>query len=249
MAIYMEGTAAPLNRRERKAVVLLSGGVDSATTLAIAKTQGFETYALTVRYGQRHGAEVAAAQRVAQQMGVSEHAIVDVDLARFGGSALTDDIPVPKDRTPDDIDRDIPTTYVPARNTVFLSLALGWAETLGASDIFIGANALDYSGYPDCRPEYIAAFERMANLATKGGVEGRMHLKIHIPLIKMSKKEIVKKGLDLGVDFTLTMSCYDPSATGEACGQCDACLLRLKGFQEAGVKDPAGYRAATEPRQ
>ena len=227
----------------RKAVVLLSGGMDSATTAAIAKAEGFELYALSFAYGQRHETEIAAAERVAEALDVKEHQLVEFDLRRFGGSALTDDIDVPKHRSLDDIGLDIPVTYVPARNTIFLSFALGWAEVLGASDIFIGVNALDYSGYPDCRPEYIAAFEQMANLATKAGVEGAMHLKIHTPLVSMTKKEIVEKGLQLDLDFGLTVSCYDPSERGEACGRCDACQLRLKGFAEAGVKDPAPYRA------
>lgn len=234
---------APLNSRAPRAVVLLSGGVDSATALALAKDKGFETYALTVRYGQRHAIEVEAASRVAQHLGVREHRVVDVDLAGFGGSALTGDLVVPKDRSPGEMGSDIPPTYVPARNTVFLSLALAWAETLGAADIFIGANALDYSGYPDCRPEYIEAFERMASLATKQAVEGRSRVKIHAPLMKLTKKQIIELGLALGVDYGLTMSCYDPTPSGEACGRCDACLLRLKGFREVGVTDPVPYQS------
>lgn len=212
-----------------RAVVLLSGGLDSATTLAIAKSQGFACYALSFRYGQRHAAELDAARRVAKHVGTAQHVILDIDLRQFGGSALTSDIAVPKDRTPD---ASIPVTYVPARNTIFLSFALAWAEVLGAQDIFIGVNALDYSGYPDCRPEYIAAYQRMADLATKAGVEGS-RLKIHTPLIRMTKAEIIRKGLELGVDFDLTLSCYDPSPAGEPCGHCDACRLRAKGFAEA----------------
>jgi 7-cyano-7-deazaguanine synthase len=223
-----------------KAVVLLSGGVDSATTLAIARAEGFETYALTLRYGQRHQREVEAARRVAQHLGVARHLVADLDLRVFGGSALTDDWPVPKDRSDQEIGAGIPTTYVPARNTVFLSLALAWAEVLGAQDIFIGVNALDYSGYPDCRPEYLEAYQRMADLATKAGVEGRQRLTIRAPLIRLSKREIVQRGLALGLDYGLTWSCYDP--VGDlACGRCDACRLRLKGFAEAGVRDPIPY--------
>jgi 7-cyano-7-deazaguanine synthase len=227
-----------------RAVVLLSGGVDSATTLAIARQQGFEAYALTFRYGQRHAIEIEAARRVAAACPVARHEIVEFDLRRFGGSALTDHIPVPKDRSPDAMGREIPITYVPARNTIFLSFALAWAEVLAAADIFVGVNALDYSGYPDCRPEYIAAFETMSNLATKAGVEGRQPLRIHTPLIALSKHEIIRTGLSLGVDYALTASCYDPSPAGEACGRCDACVLRLKGFAEAGVGDPIRYRGA-----
>jgi len=224
----------------KRAVILLSGGLDSATTLAIAKSRGFECYALSFRYGQRHAAELDAARRVATALGAVEHKILDIDLRAFGGSALTDDIPVPKDR---DVvvgaqhaaplrSNDIPVTYVPARNTIFLSFALGWAEVLGARDIFIGVNALDYSGYPDCRPEYIAAFQQMADLATKAGVEGSK-LRIHAPLIQLTKAQIIRKGRELGVDFDLTLSCYDPSPAGEPCGHCDACQLRAKGFAEA----------------
>ncbi|OPY79204.1 MAG: 7-cyano-7-deazaguanine synthase [Syntrophorhabdus sp. PtaU1.Bin058] len=223
-----------------KAVVLLSGGLDSTTTLAMALQQGFEAYALTFRYGQRHEAEVKAAERVATFFNVVRHITIDIDLRRFGGSALTDNIPVPKGRESVEIAHDIPVTYVPARNTVFLSLALAWAETLGAYDIFIGVNALDYSGYPDCRPEYIQAFEKMANLATKAGVEGK-HFTIHTPLINMTKAEIIKKGHELGVDFSITSTCYDPSPDGRPCGQCDACILRQKGFAEGGLKDPLLY--------
>jgi len=212
-----------------RAVILLSGGLDSATTLAIAKREGFDCYALSFRYGQRHAAELDAARRVAKSLGAAKHVILDIDLREFGGSALTDDIAVPKDRTPDS---SIPVTYVPARNTIFLSFALAWAEVLGAQDIFIGVNALDYSGYPDCRPEYIAAFQQLADLATKAGVEGS-RLRIHAPLIRMTKAEIIRKGTELGVDFDLTLSCYDPSPAGKPCGRCDACQLRAKGFAEA----------------
>ncbi|OGP51021.1 MAG: 7-cyano-7-deazaguanine synthase QueC [Deltaproteobacteria bacterium RBG_13_43_22] len=224
-----------------KAIVLLSGGLDSSTTLAVAKKQGYELYALTFRYGQRHQWEIEAAGRIAGHFQVTEHRIFDVDLSRFGGSALTADIEVPKDRDLEEIPRDIPITYVPARNTIFLSLALAWAEVLGARDIFIGVNALDYSGYPDCRPEFIEAFERTADLGTRAGVEGKK-IKIHTPLIHLNKAQIIKKGLELGVDFSLTSTCYDPSFKGEACGKCDACLLRLKGFAEAGIRDPGKYR-------
>ena len=224
------------------AVILLSGGLDSTTTLAIARNQGYEAYALTFRYGQRHQVELEAAQKIARYFEVAKHVVVDIDLRLFGGSALTDDIEVPKGRSQEEMGGNIPITYVPARNTIFLSFALAWAETLGAQDIFMGVNALDYSGYPDCRPEYIEAFERMANLATKAGVEGRQKLKIHTPLIKMTKAQIIKIGLELGADYTLTHSCYDPSETGEPCGQCDSCQLRLKGFREAGVEDPVKYR-------
>lgn len=224
----------------RKAVVLLSGGVDSTTTLAIARNEGFEAYALTFRYGQRHTCEIDAAREVARYIGVARHVILDIDLRSFGGSALTDDIEVPKGRELSDIAGNIPVTYVPARNTIFLSFALAFAETLGAQDIFIGVNALDYSGYPDCRPEYIAAFEHMANLATKAGVEGRA-LRIHAPLIAMTKAEIIRTGIRLGVDYSLTTTCYDPSDDGKACGRCDACQLRLEGFRQAGVDDPVPY--------
>jgi 7-cyano-7-deazaguanine synthase len=225
-----------------KAVVLLSGGLDSTTTLAIAQQEGFEVYALSFRYGQRHSAELAAATRIAERFGVAQHVISDIDLRVFGGSALTSDIAVPKDRPIGAMGEGIPITYVPARNTIFLSFALAWAETLGASDIFLGVNFLDYSGYPDCRPEYIAAYERMANLATKAGVEGQQHLTIHTPLIELTKAQIIAHGLALGVDYSMTLTCYDPSPTGEACGHCDACLLRLKGFAEAGLADPARYQ-------
>jgi 7-cyano-7-deazaguanine synthase len=211
--------------------------------LAIAKAEGFEPYALSFRYGQRHAFELEAARRIAHQMGAIQHVVVDIDLRLFGGSALTSEIPVPKGRSLEDMGAGIPVTYVPARNTIFLSFALAWAEVLGASDVFIGVNALDYSGYPDCRPEYIAAFEEMANRATKAAVEGGQYLHIHSPLIRLSKAQIIRRGLELGVDYSLTSSCYDPSATGEACGRCDSCLLRLKGFAEAGAVDPIHYRA------
>lgn len=226
--------------KKPRVVVLLSGGLDSSTLLAVVKSEDFEAYALSFRYGQRHDSEIGAARRIAAALGVADHTIVDIDLRRFGGSALTDAIPVPKGRDADEIARDIPVTYVPARNTIFLSFALAWAEVLGSTDIFIGVNALDYSGYPDCRPEYIEAFEGMANLATKAGVEGR-RLKIHAPLIRLSKAEIIRKGLELGVDYSLTSTCYDPSVDGKACGTCDACLLRLKGFRELGIPDPVRY--------
>ena len=223
------------------AVVLLSGGADSATVAAIARAEGFEVCALSVRYGQRHAAELDAAARVAQALGIERRLVVDVDLRAIGGSALTADLAVPRDRRADEMGADIPATYVPARNTILLSLALAWAEVLGASDIFIGANALDYSGYPDCRPEYLRAFETLANLATRAGVEGR-RLAIHAPLLHLTKAEIVRRGTELGVDYALTVSCYDPSRDGAACGRCDACLLRRKGFEQSGVPDPTRYR-------
>ncbi len=222
----------------KPAVVLLSGGLDSATVLAIAKSEGYAPYALSFSYGQRHAWELEAAQRVAASLGVVEHRIASIDLRVFGGSALTADLPVPKDRDLSEMARGIPITYVPARNTIFLSFALAWAEVLGANHIFLGVNALDYSGYPDCRPEFIAAFETMANLATKAAVEGRQPLTIHTPLIAMTKAQIIVKGLELGVDYALTSSCYDPSPTGAPCGQCDSCLLRQKGFREIGFEDP-----------
>jgi 7-cyano-7-deazaguanine synthase len=229
------------------AVVLLSGGLDSTTVLAIAKSEGFAVHALTFRYGQRHSIEIDAARRIAGREGVSEHHIVDIDLTVFGGSALTADIPVPKDRdlAPSAADgKEIPITYVPARNTIFLSYAVALAEVTGASNIFIGVNALDYSGYPDCRPEYIRAFEKMANLATRAGVEGTTRLLIRTPLISLSKAAIITLGISLGVDYSQTTSCYDPAPGGEACGRCDACQLRLKGFTEAGVEDPIPYATA-----
>jgi 7-cyano-7-deazaguanine synthase len=225
-----------------QAVVLLSGGLDSTTTLAIAKAQGFLPHAMTFRYGQRHEFEINAARRIAQAMGVSDHIVVDIDLRQLGGSALTSDIPVPKDRGLDEMDEGIPVTYVPARNTVFLSFALAWAEVLGAVDIFLGVNAVDYSGYPDCRPEYLQAFEKMANLATKMSTESGQTLRIHAPLIHWKKSEIIGRGLELGVDYGLTSTCYDPAPEGEACGRCDACQLRRKGFQEAGLVDPIRYQ-------
>jgi 7-cyano-7-deazaguanine synthase len=223
---------------ERQAVVLLSGGLDSSTVLAIAKSQGFECSALSFRYGQRHYVELDRASEVAECMGVARHVVVDFDLRQFGGSALTSDIDVPKERSTAEMSRGIPITYVPARNTIFLSFALAWAETLGSSDIFIGVNALDYSGYPDCRAEYIRAYEQMANLATKAGVEGTQRLKIHTPLISLTKAQIIKTGLDLGVDFAITSSCYDPAFDGMPCGSCDSCQLRAKGFAEIGIADP-----------
>ncbi len=227
----------------RKAVVLLSGGLDSTTTLAIAGSEGYELYAISFRYGQRHVVELESAKRIAARMGVQKHVIVDIDLRQFGGSALTDDIEVPKGRSAEAISSGIPITYVPARNTIFLSFALGWAETLGSQDIFIGVNALDYSGYPDCRPEFIAAYERMANLATKAGVEGRQRLKIHTPLIELRKAQIIARGLALGIDYGMTSSCYDPGPAGEPCGSCDSCVLRAKGFGELGAVDPLLKRA------
>lgn len=223
---------------KKKAVVLLSGGLDSTTALAIAKEHGFQPYALSFRYGQRHGVELQFAARVAAAMCVVEHLIVDIDLRCFGGSALTDDIPVPKDRDADEMGAGIPLTYVPARNTIFLSFALARAETLGASDIFIGVNALDYSGYPDCRPEYVAAYENMASLATRAAVEGHRRLKIHTPLMTLTKSEIICRGTALGVDYALTSSCYDPAEDGRPCRRCDSCRLRAKGFSEAGIADP-----------
>jgi 7-cyano-7-deazaguanine synthase len=230
----------------KKAVVLLSGGLDSTTVLAIAKSDGFAPHALSFRYGQRHETELAAAARVASAIGATEHVIADVNLNVFGGSALTAQIDVPKQRTDAEMSRGIPITYVPARNTVFLSIALAWAEVLGADDIFVGVNALDYSGYPDCRPEYISAFEQMANLATKAAVEGRQRIQIHAPLIELSKAQIIQRGLALGVDYGMTHSCYDPDSEGRACGSCDSCLLRLKGFREAGVPDPTTYQERLE---
>tara|TARA_B100000315_G_scaffold12567_1_gene11903 strand:+ start:23156 stop:23839 length:684 start_codon:yes stop_codon:yes gene_type:complete len=224
-----------------KAVVLLSGGIDSATTLAISKNEGYITYAISFDYGQRHSIELEKAAKTAELLKAEKHVVMDIDLRKFGGSALTDSIPVPKNRNEKDISHDIPPTYVPARNTIFLSLALGWAESIEAEDIFIGVNAIDYSGYPDCRPEYIEAFQKMASLATKAGVEGKSKIKIHTPLINMGKAEIIKKGASLGVDFSLTHSCYDPLSSGNPCGRCDSCLLRLKGFRDASLKDPLEY--------
>jgi len=228
----------------KKAVALLSGGLDSATVLAIAKSQGYELYALSFSYGQRHIFELEAARRVAASIGVACHRIAKIDLRVFGGSALTGDLDVPKWRSTDEMARGIPITYVPARNTIFLSFALAWAEVLGSRDIFIGVNALDYSGYPDCRSVFIEAFEKMANLATKAGVEGSQKLSIHTPLIALAKAEIVRRGIELGVDYGLTSSCYDPSRTGVPCGGCDSCLLRQRGFQENGIEDPLRYGPA-----
>src|SRR5215813_2243249 len=227
---------------KKNAVVLLSGGLDSTTTLAIALADGYEAYALSFDYGQRHQIETKAAHRVANLLGAKEHRVAKIDLRVFGCSALTDDIAVPKERSDNEIGHGIPTTYVPARNTIFLAYALAWAEVIPANDIFIGVNAIDYSGYPDCRPEFIEAFENLANVGTKAGVEGR-RFRIHTPLIKLSKAEIIRKGVELGVHFSLTHSCYDPTDEGLACGECDSCLLRLKGFREAGFKDPIGYPA------
>ncbi len=233
----------PLADPHRAAVVLVSGGLDSATALAIARRDGFRVHALSFDYGQRHRQELAAAAHVARALGAAAHKVVAVDLRAIGGSALTDDLAVPQDRPADEMARGIPITYVPARNTVFLAVALGWAETLGAFDLFVGVNALDYSGYPDCRPEYLEAFERLANLATKAGVEGAGRFRIHAPLLRMTKAEIIRTGLGLGVDYGLTHSCYDPDPAGDACGRCDSCALRLKGFREAGAADPVRYRA------
>ena len=225
----------------KKAVILLSGGLDSSTTLAIAKNSGFKLFGLTFRYGQRHKFEIISAQKIAQAYNLADHKITEIDLRTFGGSALTDDLDVPKDRNNGTMNEFIPITYVPARNTIFLSFALAWAEVLGANDIFLGVNSMDYSGYPDCRPEYIQSFTSMANLATKAVVEGKQSIKIQTPLINMTKKEIIKKGLKLGVDYSLTHSCYDPENDGISCGRCDACQIRLRGFQEAGIKDPIKY--------
>jgi 7-cyano-7-deazaguanine synthase len=225
----------------KRAVVLVSGGLDSATTLAVARDEGFETYALSVRYGQRHERELEAAARVAAALGAWRHLVVSVDLGAIGGSALTGDIDVPKDQTLEEIGTGIPVTYVPARNTVFLSLALAWAEVLEVEDVFMGVTAVDYSGYPDCRPEYVRAFEAMANLATKAAVEGRQRLTIHTPLIDLDKASIIRLGAGLGVDYALTWSCYDPSPGGTPCGRCDSCLLRLEGFRQAGLADPLGF--------
>ena len=224
------------------AVLLLSGGLDSTTLLALATKEGYEINALTFRYGQRHGVEIDRARRIADHYQVARHVVADIDLRQFGGSALTSDIEVPKDRSADDLAHGIPITYVPARNTIFLSVALAWAEVLNATDIFIGVNALDYSGYPDCRPEYIRAYESMANLATRAGVEGTSRMNIRTPLMQLSKKEIIELGLSMDVDYSVTSSCYDPAPDGSACGHCDACQLRLRGFEQAGTEDPAVYR-------
>jgi 7-cyano-7-deazaguanine synthase len=226
---------------KEKAIVLSSGGLDSTTAIAIAKEQGYDVHCLSFSYGQRHSVELAAARRVAAALGVEKHLVIDIDLKLIGGSALTDDIDVPKDRDEAAMADDIPVTYVPARNTIFLSYALGWAEVLGAADIFIGVNAVDYSGYPDCRPEFIQAFEHLANLATKVGVQGTATIRIQTPLLYLTKAQIIQKGVALGVDFSLTLSCYDPTPAGLACGHCDSCLLRKKGFIAAGVPDPTQY--------
>ena len=227
-----------------RAVVLLSGGMDSATTAAIASSRGFEVVALSFRYGQRHAIELEAARRIVGQLKLARHLIVDIDLAAIGGSALTGEMAIPKDRAIEEIGRGIPPTYVPARNTIFLSFALAAAEVVGAEHIFIGANALDYSGYPDCRPEYFRAFQAMADLATRAGVEEGRRITINAPLLELTKAQIIERGLELGIDYSVTLSCYDPSPEGAACGRCDACLLRLKGFRESGVEDPAPYQAA-----
>ena len=240
----MTNTSVPPSNARKRAIVLLSGGLDSATALAVARAQGFAPYALTFRYGQRHSAEVDAARRVAAAGGVEKHVVVDIDLRQWGGSALTSDVAVPKDRDVAVSSDEIPVTYVPARNTIFLSFALAWAETVQATDIFIGVNALDYSGYPDCRPEYIAAFEVMSNLATRAGVEGTSRLVIHAPLQQLTKAEIIRLGNSLSVDYSLTTSCYDPANNGAACGHCDACQLRLRGFAETGSADPVAYAAS-----
>jgi len=228
-------------KNNNKAVVLSSGGIDSTTVLAIAKSENYEVYSLSFQYSQRHSLELEASKKVAHFFEVKKHLVVDIDLSEIGGSALTDDINVPKGRSKKEMQQEIPVTYVPARNTIFLSYALAWAEVIGASDIFIGVNAIDYSGYPDCRPEYIEAYENMANFATKVGVEGKQKIKIRSPLINLSKPQIIKKGLDLGVDYSMTHSCYDPSLDGKACGSCDSCILRKKGFSDAGVEDPTIY--------
>ncbi|HYA15249.1 MAG TPA: 7-cyano-7-deazaguanine synthase QueC [Syntrophales bacterium] len=225
----------------KKAIVLSSGGVDSMTAMAIAKSEGYDIYSLSFHYGQRHSLELEAAKKIAVLLGARKHLIININLRLFGGSALTDDIKVPRNREESDMRKDIPITYVPARNTIFLSYALAWAEILGASDIFIGVNAIDYSGYPDCRPEYIAAFENMANLATRVGVEGKARIIIRTPLIHMSKADIIRRGIELGIDYSITHSCYDPTPAGKACGHCDSCILRKKGFREAGIHDPAEY--------
>jgi 7-cyano-7-deazaguanine synthase len=226
---------------EKKAVILSSGGLDSTTVMAIAKSECYEIYSLSFRYGQRHSVELDAAKQIAEIFGAREHLVINIDLRMIGGSALTDNIEVPKNRKEKEMLQEIPVTYVPARNTIFLSYALAWAEVLGAPDIFTGVNAIDYSGYPDCRPEYIEAFERMANLATKAGVEGKTRIKIRTPLIHMTKARIIQRGIELGVDYSMTHSCYDPTPDGKACGQCDSCLLRKKGFREARVQDPTSY--------
>jgi 7-cyano-7-deazaguanine synthase len=238
----LKSIADTKSSHDRRAVVLLSGGLDSATTAAIARADGYRVFALSVDYGQRHRFELEAAARVAKSFGVERHVVASVGLDQFGGSALTDDISVPMNRDEYEISQGIPVTYVPARNTVFLSLALGYAEVVGAADLFIGVNAIDYSGYPDCRPEFIAEFEKLANLATKAGVEKTLDFRIHTPLIRLTKAEIIRRGTDLGVDYRLTHSCYAPSEAGVSCGRCDACQLRLKGFAEAGLTDPIAYQ-------
>jgi 7-cyano-7-deazaguanine synthase len=227
----------------KRAVALASGGLDSSTAIALARRQGFEIYALSFDYGQRHRCEIDAARRVLQSLGIMHHVIAGIDLRMFGGSALTDDIDVPKQRDPDSMPSEIPVTYVPARNTVFLSFALAWCEVLNAQDIFIGVNAVDYSGYPDCRPEFLKAFERLANLATKAGVEGKSRFKIHAPLLHMTKVQIIQAGIEAGVDYSLTHSCYDPTVDGRACGACDSCILRRRGFEAAGIPDPTIYKS------
>ena len=240
-ALPIRSASSDAPMRPRPAVVLLSGGLDSTTVLAVARREGFTPYAMTFRYGQRHAVEIEAARRVASAHDVANHVVVDIDLRLWGGSALTGDVAVPKDRDVAHPTDEIPVTYVPARNTIFLSFALAWAETLNAQAIFIGVNALDYSGYPDCRPEYVAAFEQMANLATRAGVEGTQRLTIHAPLQHLSKAEIIRLGHELGVDYAITTSCYDPAPDGTACGRCDACQLRRRGFADAGVADPIAY--------
>ena len=228
---------------DKKAVILSSGGIDSTTVMAIARAEGYDLYSLTFNYGQRHTCELEAARRVADFFRLKKHLVIGIDLRAIGGSALTDQIDVPKGRSIDDMAEEIPVTYVPARNTIFLSYALAWAEVLQVGDIFIGVNAVDYSGYPDCRPEFIAAFERLANLATKAAVAGKMRMTIRAPLISMTKAQIIRKGIELGVDYGLTHSCYDPSPAGKACGRCDSCILRRRGFEEAGIPDPTAYAA------
>ncbi len=233
----------------KAAVVLLSGGIDSATAAAVARAEGYELHALTFRYGQRHAREVESAKRIATSLSAKQHLILDLDLRQIGGSALTEEIPVPKGRGVEEIGAGIPVTYVPARNTIFLAISLAWAEVLGSEDIFLGVNAIDYSGYPDCRPEYIVAFERMANLATKAGVEGRSRLAIHTPLIHLTKAQIIQRGAALGVDFALTWSCYDPTPDSRPCGACDSCILREKGFAEAGTPDPGPHSSLADHLQ
>jgi 7-cyano-7-deazaguanine synthase len=247
-AATLRETSLPSPVPDRPAVLLLSGGLDSTTLLALASAEGHAVHALTFRYGQRHSHEVQAARHIAERYAVRQHVVADIDLRMFGGSALTADVPVPKDRSAADVGSGVPITYVPARNTIFLSFALAWAEVLGAREIFIGVNALDYSGYPDCRPEYIRAYEQMANLATRAGTEDHVAIQIRTPLIDLTKRQIIELGQRLGVDYALTTSCYDPSPDGAACGHCDACQLRLRGFREAGTSDPAAY-VVDEPRQ